>query len=79
MPGEAASIVTGQELVVPRWHMCIVNPVTQYRHAHFRPRAIIWNLFGDNQLTMAELLTQKNTEAAIDLDGLAIAVFFTWD
>ena len=28
----AASIMAGQELVVPRWHTRVVNLVTQHRH-----------------------------------------------
>ena len=50
LPGVAALIMAGQELVVPRWHTRVVNLVTQ---AHFKPRAIIWELFGDNQLAVA--------------------------
>ena len=34
LPGVAAhaSIMDGQELVVPRWHTRVVNLVTQHRH-----------------------------------------------
>ena len=32
LPGVAASIVAGQELVVPRWHTRVVNLVTQHWH-----------------------------------------------
>ena len=32
LPGETASIMAGQELAVPRWHMRVVNLVTQHRH-----------------------------------------------
>ena len=49
LPGEAASIMAGQELVVPRWYTRII----QHRHTYFKPRAIIWDLFGNNELAMA--------------------------
>ena len=32
LPGGAASIMTGQELVVPRRHMHIASQVTQHMH-----------------------------------------------
>ena len=32
LPGVAASIMAGQELMVPRWHTRVVNLVTQRRH-----------------------------------------------
>ena len=32
LPGEAAMILAGQELEVPRWHMSVANLVNHYRH-----------------------------------------------
>ena len=32
LPGETASIMAGQELVVSRWHTRVVNQVTQHRY-----------------------------------------------
>ena len=51
LPGVAASIMAGQELVVPRLFVCCQPGYLA--QAHFKPRAIIWELFGESMGTIS--------------------------
>ena len=76
LPGEAASIMAGQELVVPRWHTCVANLVTQHRHTS--SLGLSFGICLETISLQWPAISPENTEATVDLDGLA-SRFFTWD
>ena len=75
LPGVAASIMAGQQLVVPRWHTRVVNLVTQHRHTLSLGLYHLGTVWGQSA-SNGQLLTKKKTEAAVDLDGLANRVLY---
>ena len=74
LPGVAALIMIGQELVVPRWHMRVVNLVTQHRHTSSLGLSS-GNCLGTISLQWPAISPEKS-EAAVDLDGLASRVLY---
>ena len=76
LPGGAASIMTGQELVNPRRHTHIASLVTQYRHTSRLGLSSMINFVWDLLACSGQLLAQNKTE---DVDGLASHTSFTWE
>ena len=74
LPGEAASIVAGLELVVPRWQHTLPT-WSLSTGIHFKPIGLSSGICLGTISLQWPLLSQK-TEAAVDLDGLASCVLY---